>query len=136
MAALLSLPLHSYTLLSLNSLHCGCHRSRYRFPNHGPNVLRCPTKPKSICATFSRTTHNFTTTFEPFREAEEADSPNPKVLLRLAASAVIVFIGCFGFGVSRCPQLPPALAATALEEEIQGFHHTYRFLLLPSFFFF
>ncbi|KAG2680535.1 hypothetical protein I3843_11G103900 [Carya illinoinensis] len=119
MAVLLPSHTHSFTHLSLNSLPFWSQRSRNPFPN--PN----PTKPHNNISTaltlsLSRRTRNLCTTFVSFGEAEETEAPNPKLLLRFSVSAVMVFLGFFGFGWARRPQLPlPALAASALQEEIQ-----------------
>lgn len=128
MAVLLPSHTHSFTHLSLNSLPFWSQRSRNPFSNPNPSVHPSPTKPRNDISTaltlsLSRRTRNLCTAFVSFGEAEETEAPNPKLLLRFSVSAVIVFLGFFGFGWARRPQLPlPALAATPLQEEIQGYH--------------
>ncbi|XP_035541466.1 uncharacterized protein LOC109001092 [Juglans regia] len=124
MAVLLPSHTHSFTHLSLNSLPFWSQRSRNPFSNPNPSVHPSPTNPHNISTaltlSLSRRTRNLCTTFVSFGEAEETEAPNPKLLLRFSVSAVIVFLGFFGFGWARRPQLPlPALAATPLQEEIQ-----------------
>ncbi|XP_059444182.1 uncharacterized protein LOC132176077 isoform X3 [Corylus avellana] len=117
MAASLPLPSHSHASLSLNPLPSRFHRYHYFFLNPHPYK---PHKCISTTLTLRRSTHNLTTaSAESFFRAQEAESPNPKLLLRLAASSVLLFLGCFGFGAVRPLRLPPALAAAPLQEEAQ-----------------
>jgi hypothetical protein len=118
MAASLPLPSHSHASLSLNPLPSRFHRYHYFFLNPHPYK---PHKRISTTVTLRRSTHNLTTAYaESFFRAQDAESPNPKLLLRLAASSVLLFLGCFGFGAVRPLRLPPALAAAPLQEEAQG----------------
>lgn len=117
MAASPPIPSRSQTSPSLNPLPSRFHRYHHDFLNPHPYK---PHKRISTTLTLRRSTHNPTTaTAESFSRPQEAESPNPKLLLRIAASSVLLFLGCFGFGAARPLRLPPALAAAPLQEEAQ-----------------
>lgn len=93
-----------------------------RFPCYRFGFLNpYPHKPNRISGINLRgSTHNpITVTRKLFGIAQEADSPNPTPLLRLAASSSLLFLSCFGFAAVRSFWPPPALAAVPSQEEVQ-----------------